>query len=922
MKSSNMSKNIIFKKEQQPINIVYEQYKNFLNEHKVEKGSPCTHTGFGEPYGGFNIEGEEEIKFMKLYNKLVNKKDLHIVERPLEIGPLLIDIDFRFGRDKNERQYTDDDIKRIVGIANRLLSVYYSVSSKTLKSFILEKPKPTFDNKNNKNEYKDGFHIVYPFIALSVEMRYLIIHKLKETVKVKKVLDHLNFINSLDDIFDISVVKSNGWMMYGSKKQNGQLYELKKIYDFKLKEIDKSEFSDEELTKILSNRKFKNKSETNIKDKVNLVELDLEKEKVMQLYDPASKKKIRKRVKLIENNDNLSDSDEFEEDNKDKKEKIDKHKKCKLNEVDIAKKLAELLSEERATNYHTWIYVGWALHNTNTKLLNSFKKFSKKAINYDEQSCEKVWQEAREEGYTIASLHHWARHDNPEGYVQLIRNNINELLEDAESGTEYDIAKVIFELYKHQFKCASIMHNIWYEFQKHRWVEVERAYTLKLIISEELAREFAHLNSYYLTKYANEGGKEKDFWFGKAETVRKIIINLKKSAFKARLLEECSNLFYDHEFEGKLDSNRNIIGFNNGVYDLENECFRDGLPDDYLTYTVGYDYKEYSNDHADVKDIDNFFSKVMIDRDMKRYILTLLSTYLDGHTKQQKFIIWTGSGSNGKSATVEFMKMALGDYYGVLPNTVLTKKQGNSGAASPEMALMRGKRFVVFQEPENDDKINVGRMKELTGGDDIYARPLFRDPIRFKPQFKLLLTCNKLPFIPSTDGGTWRRLRVSPWESEFVDIDQNGLYDGKPLKANQFPKDLDLSEKMEKLKGALIWKLIRQYLDVYKKGNFKMKEPKKVTEKTDSYKKQSDLFLEFLDDNCNITGNKRDYELLVSLYSTFKTWYKESYANNKCPGKIELQEYLNNHDYEVRRGYVYGLTFKLDDNNLNDPLNK
>ena len=80
---------------------------------------------------------------------------------------------------------------------------------------------------------------------------------------------------------------------------------------------------------------------------------------------------------------------------------------------------------------------------------------------------------------------------------------------------------------------------------------------------------------------------------------------------------------------------------------------------------------------------------------------------------------------------------SIGDYGCKLPITLLTAKRAASNAATPELAATKGKRIATLQEPDTNTKLNVGLMKELTGGDTIQARALYREPFEFKPQFKI-----------------------------------------------------------------------------------------------------------------------------------------------------------------------------------------
>jgi len=113
--------------------------------------------------------------------------------------------------------------------------------------------------------------------------------------------------------------------------------------------------------------------------------------------------------------------------------------------------------------------------------------------------------------------------------------------------------------------------------------------------------------------------------------------------------------------------------------------------------------------------------------------LILFSSFLQGTNPEELFHIFTGVGGNGKSKLIELFEMAMGEYTFKFPITLLTQKRASSGAANPEIARTKGRRFGIFQEPDEGERINVGLMKELTGGDSILCRALYAEPFEFKP---------------------------------------------------------------------------------------------------------------------------------------------------------------------------------------------
>jgi P4 family phage/plasmid primase-like protien len=242
---------------------------------------------------------------------------------------------------------------------------------------------------------------------------------------------------------------------------------------------------------------------------------------------------------------------------------------------------------------------------------------------------------------------------------------------------------------------------------------------------------------------------------------------------------------------------------------------------------------------------------------------------LDGNHRYLMGDFTVSHNSNGKSVLIDLFEHSFGDYCCKFPVTLLTQKRAASNAASSELARAKGKRFAVLQEPSEDEKLNVGLMKELSGGDKIMARALFKEPFEFKPQFKMVLTCNHLPNVPSDDGGTWRRIRLVEFTSRFVE-------DPDPEKPNEFPMDKELHTKFVDWREQFMALLIEYYKKYINTG---IKEPEEVLHCTREYQKNNDFYLEFKDDK--IENDEMAFLSVNDAFTTFKYWQKENNSNVK-----------------------------------------
>ena len=891
-------------------------FTDFLKKHLLKKdsGDVITNTRIGDKnesiYGGsYHINDIEYSTFLQLYFRDVVKegKKEYLTEKQLnDNGALLIDLDFKYNDDILERKHTSDDILKLLQLYFHELNEMYQFDiDGKIPVYILEKP--SVNRIINKKITKDGIHII---IGLKVDRLCQIILRDRIIKKIETVWNDLPIINSWDDVFDEGITKGHvNWQLYGSRKPGNEAYQLTGAYNVYKKMNGIIIYDEIDIETINNNDDNMMKLSARYMDHPYFFFdtrfiIEYEKRKDQTLIEKQHTKT------LSVNTNNMSYIDYFSIKNSndlllalnsflDTIQTIDYELREAYNYTMILP--IQFYGEG---SYLKWIRVGWALCNKSSSLFIVWIFFSSKQDNFDYSSISDLWDRWQSfdidnsNGITIRSIMYWAKEYNPTEFSKLSETtidyyidqtlssmtlNIDDKKKNSSKGCgDFDLANVLYQLYKNEYVCASVRNNIWYRFYDHKWSLIDSGTTLRKSISLILRNLYygkARSLSAFITTLSSDDVRLKSIK-KKIDNITSICERCSSTSEKKNIMTEAKELFYDEKFLDKLDQNPYLMCFKNRVIDFKTKEIRSGRPDDYLSRctNINYIYLNEGKDSIIINEIQEFMKKLFPEKELLRYMWDHLASTLIGTCKEQTINMYVGVGQNGKSVLVNLMELVLGEYKGDVPLSLITQQRTKIGGLSPELVQLKGVRYAVIQEPSKGDKINEGIMKQLTGGDPVQARsPYMIQTLTYTPQFKLVVCSNEFMDIQSQDHGTWRRIRVVDFESLFT---ENPVHTDikKPY---QFLLDKDIKEKFHSWKEVLASILVTKAFET----NGNVKDCKKVLASSRMYRESQDSITEFLNSRiCPVIGGCLSK---IVVNEQFREWFASN-RGGKAPTMKEV----------------------------------
>ncbi|GAX85870.1 hypothetical protein CEUSTIGMA_g13286.t1 [Chlamydomonas eustigma] len=249
------------------------------------------------------------------------------------------------------------------------------------------------------------------------------------------------------------------------------------------------------------------------------------------------------------------------------------------------------------------------------------------------------------------------------------------------------------------------------------------------------------------------------------------------------------------------------------------------------------------------------------DEEMVSYLQKLLGYGITGEISEEIFVLFNGTGRNGKGVITQTLQNILGEDFVKEVGLICGDDRSLSNSS---MAKLGGSRIALFKESNEDEVLKTNVVQLLTGGDRIPCRDVYASADDLLP------------------GESWTPL-VQP-----VD---------KTLKGRL--KDMRCSFLTWLVQGSIVW---------YRDRNLKSSPPSAVKEFTRQYMLAEDLIAQFIETTCTIGPyNRISSNELVEYYNE---WLRHTTNTRKRIDNRGMATLMNRKGFYKKSTRVNGVPTK------------
>jgi putative DNA primase/helicase len=342
----------------------------------------------------------------------------------------------------------------------------------------------------------------------------------------------------------------------------------------------------------------------------------------------------------------------------------------------------------------------------------------------------------------------------------------------------------------------------------------------------------------------------------------------------------------------EFDQGPELLNVANGVLNLRTGRLTAHDPSQRFTYCLSTVYDPQANQGLWRQFLDDVVGG---GPEVVDYLQLAVGYSLTGYTREECFFYIHGPTRSGKGTFTETLLALLPKPLAVEVDFTTFTAARDHDTQNFDLAPLKPARVLFASESNKYETLNTGKIKSLTGGNEVRCAFKHRDHFSYRPQYKMWLVSNHPANADVDDDALWYRMKVIEFPNSLANREDKGL-------------KLRMQRK-ENLEGVLAWATqgAIKWLSLDAKG---LVTPAAI--ETATQKQRSDLdFVSSWLDECTVSAPAH-WTASEDMYRSYRNWCVDNGVETKKQRSFTLalkyKGYLVNVQQKInsvnRRGIV------------------